>query len=155
MSIPATTQTKSLAQSQQPAAAAYTSTPARRPSASRRQSLFPGLPPTVARLHGGPSSPDQSSFAFSPLPAARHPPQASTSSTSQHDRSDAEDPADVADQDHYLLAKSLFDQREYTRAAMAVQHCKGPKARFLCLYSEFLASERNLQQCETPFAGMY
>lgn len=136
---------------QSAAEAAFTSTPAR----SRRLSLFPGLPPTVARAgtDGGliPGSPDQSSFALSPFAQRAQPSAASRSEPTPAD--EADDPEDVVDQDLMLLGKGYFDCREYARAAHALKDCRGNKARFLCLYSEFLAAEKTIQQDASPTLG--
>ena len=41
-----------------------------------------------------------------------------------------------------MLGKSLFDTREYRRAAHTLEKCNSPKAVFLRLYSLYLVSDK-------------
>ncbi|KAJ2851426.1 anaphase-promoting complex component apc8 [Coemansia brasiliensis] len=49
---------------------------------------------------------------------------------------------DANEQDQMLLAKCLFDMREFERVAYHLQECIGPRALFLKLYSRFLSNEK-------------
>ncbi|KAJ2757376.1 anaphase-promoting complex component apc8 [Coemansia pectinata] len=49
---------------------------------------------------------------------------------------------DTEERDRMALGKSLFDVREFERAAFMLQGCHGPRAVFLRLYSLYLNSER-------------
>ncbi|KAJ2445838.1 Anaphase-promoting complex subunit 8 [Coemansia sp. RSA 2424] len=49
---------------------------------------------------------------------------------------------DASERDRLALGKSLFDVREFERAAFMLQGCRGPRAVFLRLYARFLNSER-------------
>ncbi|KAJ1955035.1 Anaphase-promoting complex subunit 8 [Linderina pennispora] len=53
---------------------------------------------------------------------------------------------DTVDADRLSLAKCLFDTREFERVQFYLQDCRGPRARFLRLYSRFLNHERQLRQ---------
>ncbi|KAJ2721228.1 anaphase-promoting complex component apc8 [Coemansia sp. Benny D115] len=49
---------------------------------------------------------------------------------------------DALERDRVSLAKCLFDLREFDRAAFNLRDCVGPRARFLRIYAQYLASER-------------
>ncbi len=51
-------------------------------------------------------------------------------------------PAPEPDSDQYQLAKTLFDVRDYRRAAHALHGTRGPKALFLRCYALYLAGEK-------------
>lgn len=61
---------------------------------------------------------------------------------------------DAKEQDAFMLGKSYFDCREYNRAAAVLKDCLGPKARFLGLYSDYLAGEKMLQDDSGHVLGM-
>ncbi|XP_069697967.1 cell division cycle protein 23 homolog isoform X1 [Periplaneta americana] len=44
--------------------------------------------------------------------------------------------------EHYLLAKSYFDLKEYDRCAYFTEFCQAPRTRFLHLYSRYLSGEK-------------
>lgn len=46
----------------------------------------------------------------------------------------------------YLLAKGFFDGRQYRRAASALRNCHTPHARFLRMYSVYLAGEKRKEE---------
>ena len=50
--------------------------------------------------------------------------------------------SDVADYDHYTLAKSYLDLQEYDRAAHFTKSCRSHKAYFIHIYSRYLAGEK-------------
>ncbi|KAJ1864719.1 Anaphase-promoting complex subunit 8 [Coemansia sp. RSA 2703] len=60
---------------------------------------------------------------------------------------------DASEKDRVLLAKCLFDLREFDRAAYKLQDCTGPRARFLRLYSQYLSRERHLDESRTRAAS--
>ncbi|KAF9979048.1 Anaphase-promoting complex subunit 23 [Actinomortierella ambigua] len=52
----------------------------------------------------------------------------------------------VLEMDTYLMAKTLFDLKEYDRVASTLTGCKSHKSIFLRLYSKYLAGERRREQ---------
>ncbi|KAG0233497.1 Anaphase-promoting complex subunit 23 [Actinomortierella wolfii] len=52
----------------------------------------------------------------------------------------------ATEMDIYLMAKTLFDLKEYDRVASTLKDCKSPKSIFLRLYSKYLAGERRREQ---------
>ncbi|ORX74087.1 TPR-like protein [Linderina pennispora] len=70
---------------------------------------------------------------------------------------------DTVDADRLSLAKCLFDTREFERVQFYLQDCRGPRARFLRLYSRFLNHERQpapvhsepIQDLDLDAFGMY
>ncbi|KAJ2892356.1 anaphase-promoting complex component apc8 [Coemansia aciculifera] len=67
---------------------------------------------------------------------------AASSSSSGRDDEDDGRALDFAERDRLALGKSLFDVREFERAAFMLQGCVGPRAVFLRMYARFLNSER-------------
>ena len=47
---------------------------------------------------------------------------------------------ELAEATQFMLGKSLYDTREYRRAAHSLEKCSSPKAVFLRLYSLYLVS---------------
>jgi hypothetical protein len=45
---------------------------------------------------------------------------------------------ELAEEDMLRTARGYFMSKEYARAASTLDGCTTPKARFLCLYSQFL-----------------
>jgi hypothetical protein len=45
---------------------------------------------------------------------------------------------ELIEEDMLRTARGYFTSKEYARAASALDSCTTPKARFLCLYSQFL-----------------
>ena len=92
--------------------------------------------------------------------ASQSPPFLSTTSSSKRkttrERSDEDDEViEVEDfsSDSYLLAKSYFDLREYTRAASVLAEESDSKSRFLRLYATYLAGERRKEEQAIEEAG--
>jgi len=50
--------------------------------------------------------------------------------------------SDIADYDHYTLAKSYLDLKEYDRAAHFTKSCKSHRAYFIHTYARYLAVEK-------------
>lgn len=50
---------------------------------------------------------------------------------------------ELAEATQFMLGKSLYDTREYRRAAHSLEKCSSPKAVFLRLYSLYLVGEKN------------
>ncbi|KAG8899319.1 Anaphase-promoting complex subunit 23 [Tulasnella sp. 403] len=46
------------------------------------------------------------------------------------------------EEDLYIAARETYNAKEFEKAAFILRGCKSPKARFLCVYSKFLASEK-------------
>lgn len=51
-----------------------------------------------------------------------------------------EEEDDVLEEDTFQLAKTYYDIREHDRVVAVLQGCRGPRARFLKIYSAFLVS---------------
>lgn len=51
-----------------------------------------------------------------------------------------EEEEDVLDEDTFQLAKTYFDIHEHDRVVAVLEGCRGPRARFLKIYSAFLVS---------------
>ncbi|KAJ1723119.1 Anaphase-promoting complex subunit 8 [Coemansia erecta] len=60
---------------------------------------------------------------------------------------------DASERDRVLLAKCLFDLREFDRAAYKLQDCTGPRAQFLRLYSQYLNRERHVDESRAKITG--
>ncbi|PIA16182.1 TPR-like protein [Coemansia reversa NRRL 1564] len=60
---------------------------------------------------------------------------------------------DTQERDRVVLAKCMFDLREFDRAAFCLEKCMGPRAMFLRLYSRFLSRERRAGEARATSAG--
>ncbi|KAJ2609882.1 Anaphase-promoting complex subunit 8 [Coemansia sp. RSA 1365] len=60
---------------------------------------------------------------------------------------------DTQERDRVLLAKCMFDLREFDRAAFCLEECTGPRAMFLRLYSRFLSRERRAGEARASSSG--
>ncbi|KAJ2083093.1 anaphase-promoting complex component apc8 [Coemansia sp. RSA 988] len=60
---------------------------------------------------------------------------------------------DIQERDRVVLAKCMFDLREFDRAAFCLEECTGPRAMFLRLYARFLARERRAGEARASGAG--
>ncbi|KAJ2334101.1 Anaphase-promoting complex subunit 8, partial [Coemansia sp. RSA 2671] len=71
---------------------------------------------------------------------------ATESDTALDDKHRAWQQLDADERDRVALGKSLFDVREFERAAFMLTGCHGPRAVFLRLYSLYLNSERRASE---------
>ncbi|KAG8886057.1 Anaphase-promoting complex subunit 23 [Tulasnella sp. 331] len=49
------------------------------------------------------------------------------------------------EEDLFITARESFNFKEFEKTAFILRECRSPKPRFLCLYSKFLASEKEAQ----------
>ncbi|KAF8893805.1 hypothetical protein BD779DRAFT_1669341 [Infundibulicybe gibba] len=59
-----------------------------------------------------------------------------------HDAREREKDLEQQEQDLLIAARGCFETREFLRAVHLLRDCRSPKARFLAIYSRFIASEK-------------
>ncbi|KAJ2742881.1 anaphase-promoting complex component apc8 [Coemansia sp. BCRC 34301] len=102
------------------------------------------LPPSIGEVS---DTPEAASIKATPTLKHRLRGAAAQAGSSEAESSEAAEwerwrQLDVSERDRVALGKSLFDMREFERAAFMLQGCGGPRAVFLRLYSRFLNNER-------------
>ncbi|EIE22594.1 TPR-like protein [Coccomyxa subellipsoidea C-169] len=88
-----------------------------------------------------------------PEPDGKHPPARSARQSRAGSSGAASHHAD-GDDDAYHFAKSLFDMKEYRRAAHVLKGASGPRAVFLRGYSTYLAGEKRKEEERIESAGL-